>query len=49
MSTSMPLETCRKGDNEMMTYEALIAFAQVAVLIVEIVALVIDICNNKKK
>ncbi len=33
----------------MMTYEALIAFAQVAVLIVEIVALVIDICNNKKK
>ena len=33
----------------MMTYEALTAFAQVGVLIVEIVAFVIALCNNKKK
>lgn len=32
----------------MMTYEALAAFAQVGVLVVDIVALVIVLCNKKK-
>jgi len=32
----------------MMTYEALAAFAQVGVLIVDIVTLVVVLCNKKK-